>query len=89
MKVSLYAVDRFAGGVAILIGDDGSQIEMPSAELPAGLKEGSVIRVQFQGLRPDWDNAVLDLEEEKRRREQARAALERMKRSDPGGDIQL
>ena len=89
MKVSFFAVDCIERGVAILIGDDGSRMEMPLAELPDHAKEGSVLRVRFEGRRPDWTNAVVDIEEEKRRRQQAQAALDRMKRSDPGGDLTL
>ena len=90
MKVALFAVDRLSGGVAVLVGDDGKTVEMPRAELPQGLHEGSVLRVRF-GLanQPDWSSAVVDKEEEQRRRKAAQQILDEMKRSDPGGDIQL
>lgn len=90
MKVALFAVDRLSGGIAVLVGDDGKTVEMPSAELPQGLHEGSVLRVRF-GLanQPDWSSAVIDKEEEQRRRKEAQRILDEMKRSDPGGDISL
>ena len=90
MKTGFYAVDRFEEKKAVLIGDSGETIEMPRVELPAGLSEGSVLRVRFgaQNL-PDWASAVLDKEEEKRRLKEAKKLLDEMKGSDPGGDITL
>ena len=90
MKTDLYAVDRLEGAVAVLVSDRGEIVEMPRLELPADLKEGSVLRVRFgaQNL-PDWSSAVIDREEEKRRLGQATRLLNDMKRGDPGGDIKL
>ena len=72
----------------MLVRDTGDSVEMPRFELPKGLREGSVVRVPF-GLqnRPDWSRAVLDKEEEERRRKEAQRTLDEMKGSDPGGDI--
>jgi hypothetical protein len=55
-----------------------------------GIHEGAVLRVRFgaQNL-PDWSSAVLDKEEERRWLREAKQMLDEMKRSDPGGDIQL
>ena len=90
MKVALFAVDRLSGGIAVLVGDDGKTVEMPRAELPQGLHEGTVLRVRFgSGDQPDWSSAVIDRNEEQRRRKAAQQILDEMKRSDPGGDIQL
>lgn len=90
MKFAFFAVDRLPGGIAALVGDDGKTVEMPRAELPQGLHEGSVVRVRF-GLanQADWASAVLDKEEEQRRRNEAKKILDEMERSDPGGDITL
>jgi len=54
------------------------------------LHEGSVLRVRF-GLanQPDWSSAVIDKEEEQRRRKEAQRILDELKRNDLGGDIQL
>lgn len=90
VKYGFFAVDRFSGGIAVLVSDDGQTVEMPRAELPKGLHEGSVLRVGF-GLasKPDWSSAVIDKEEEHRRRNEAKRILDEMKQSDPGGDITL
>jgi hypothetical protein len=90
MKTAFFSVDRFEGNVAVLVSDTGDSVEMPRFELPKGLREGSVLRVPF-GLqnRPDWSRAVLDKEEEERRRKEAQRTLDELKHSDPGGDITL
>ena len=90
MKTVLYAVDRLERNVAVLVSDRGETIEMPRLELPAGIHEGSVLRVGFgaQNL-PDWASAVIDREEETRRLREAKQELDEMKRTDPGGDITL
>ena len=90
MKMAFYAVDRIERNIAVLVSDRGETVEMPRLELPAGLKEGSVLCVRFgaQNL-PDWSSAVIDREEETRRLKEAKQQLDDMKRSDPGGDITL
>lgn len=90
MKYAFYAVDRLEGNVAVLAGDSGDSIDMPRAELPKGLREGSVLRVPLGAQnRPDWSSAVIDRQEEERRLREAKKLLDEMKRSDPGGDIKL
>ena len=90
MKTVLYVVDRFERSIAVLVSDRGETIEMPRAELPSGVREGSVLRVRFGAENlPDWSSVVIDKAEEDRRRKAAQKILEEMKRSDPGGDIQL
>jgi hypothetical protein len=90
MKTAFYAVDRLEQGIAVLVSDSGATVQMPRVELPAGLREGAVLRVRFgaQNL-PDWSTAVIDKEEEKRRLREAKEMLDDLKRSDPGGDIKL
>lgn len=63
---------------------------MPRVELPAGLREGSVLRIPFgaQNL-PNWASAVIDKQEEHRRLKEAQDRLDDLKRGDPGGDITL
>lgn len=77
-RCAYYAVDRIEGTIAVLVGDAGDQVELPRA----GLREGYVLC---------WDGRRLrrDRAEEKRRLRSARAQLEQLKRSDPGGNIRL
>ena len=91
VKYAFFAVDRLEGNnIAVLVSDKGETIDMPRVELPAGVREGSVLRVRFgaQNL-PDWSSAVIDKEEEEWRLKEAKDILDEMKRSDPGEDIML
>jgi hypothetical protein len=86
----LYVVDRLEGDLAVLIGDDDTQVELPKTALPFRLKEGMVLRVSMDGHgQPQWTRAERDEAEERRRTGDARARLERLKRRDPGGDVRL
>jgi hypothetical protein len=90
MKYAFYAVDRIERNIAVLVSDAGETIEMPRVELPAGVREGSVLRLRFRPAKvPDWGSAVIDKGEEQRRLKQAQQMLDEMKRSDPGGDVTL
>ena len=85
----VYVVDRFEGKVAVLLGDDDSESTVPRDILPMGVREGSVIRVPIGGQGPDWGKAVIDDSERQRRDVEARDRLGRLRRRDPGGDIEL
>jgi len=89
-KTVFYAVDRIEGRFAVLVGDDGRSLEFVRRDLPKKAKEGSVLRVRVSpGGVPDFRAAVVDPAERKRRIEQAKAALEDLRRTDPGGDVSL
>jgi hypothetical protein len=90
MKYVFFAVDRLEGSVAVLVDDTGKTVNMPTIELPSGVREGAVLRVPFQAQNiADWSSAVIDKKEEERRLREATRVLDTMKRSDPGGDIKL
>lgn len=84
-------VDRLEGSVAVVVMDDGRQIDVPRRRLPKeGRREGAVMQVELNEKRePIWSTARVDRAEEQRRLEEARARLERLKSTDPGGDISL
>jgi hypothetical protein len=89
MKTVFYAVDRLEGKVAVLVADDGSTVEVDRSGLPARVREGTVLRVAVPGREPDWASAEIDKNEQERRMKEMRQTLDEMKRSDPGGDIEL
>ncbi|HKA58408.1 MAG TPA: DUF3006 domain-containing protein [Gemmatimonadales bacterium] len=89
MTTAFYAVDRLEGKFAVVVGDDGKMIDVERSELPKQVREGSVLRVRTGATGPDWSSAEIDRAEEERRRASARKILDELKRSDPGGDIQL
>lgn len=90
MKSAFYAVDRLEGKIAVLIGDDESMVEVPRSDLPARVREGSVLQVGLDAKgKPDWSSAKSDDKERERRLKAAQERLDRMSKSDPGGDITL
>ncbi|WP_419163658.1 DUF3006 domain-containing protein [Candidatus Palauibacter sp.] len=86
----LWVVDRVEGSVAVAVRDEDEHAEdVPIGELPAGSREGAVLRVPERDGRPDWTAAVLDEEARRARLRNAEDVLARLRRRDPGGDIQL
>ena len=90
MSNVFYAVDRLEGPMAVLVGDDETTVDLPRRNLPARVREGTVLRVELGADgRPDWASAKIDDQERERRLKAARERLNRMSKSDPGGDIKL
>ncbi len=78
------------GAIAVLVRDGDERAEDVSVEaLPGGSREGSVLRVPELDGRPDWTAAVLDEDARDARLREAEEVLERLRRRDPGGDIEL
>ena len=86
-----FTVDRLDSRVAVLIDDDGRELEVARRRLPRDARrEGAVLRVELDTSgEPDWATAAADTEEEERRLADARARLERLKGRNPGGDVVL
>lgn len=86
-----FTVDRLEPRVAVLIDDDGRELEVARRRLPKDARrEGAVLRVELDTNNElDWTTAAIDAEEEERRLADARARLERLRRRDPGGDVVL
>lgn len=86
----LWVVDRVAGSIAVLIRDGDERTEdVPIETLPARSREGVVLRVPEADGRPDWAAAALDEGARRTRLREAEEVLRRLRRRDPGGDIQL
>src|ERR1700750_3372878 len=76
------SIDRFEGDkkeIAVLLTDDGEQIEFPRALLPAGVKAGVILSFE---IRQDAD-ATRGL------KLKTRKLQDELKKTDPGGDIEL
>ena len=87
---AVWTVDRVEGGVAVLVRDSGGRVvDVPLSTLPAGAREGSVLRVPETEGRPDWAGAALDEELRRARLDDAERVLRRLRRRDPGGDVVL
>jgi hypothetical protein len=87
----IWVVDRVGREIASLIEDEtGATRAVPFGDLPQGTREGDVLRVPLDASGvPDWRAAAADESLRRERMEEARAALERLRRRDPGGDVKL
>ena len=86
----IWVVDRVEGSIAVVIRDEDERTEdVPVGALPAGSREGSVLRVPEVDGRPDWAAAALDEDARDARLREAEEVLGRLRRRDPGGDIKL
>lgn len=85
-----FAVDRFEGSIAVLIGDDGTSYDVLRSRLPRPLREGDILAVSMEeDGTPDWQAATLDLAERSRRLSELEKTLNRLRKRDPGGDVTL
>ena len=85
-----WVVDRVEGCIAVLIRDAEERAEdVPIETLPAGSREGAVLRVPEAEGRPDWGAAVLDEGARQARLREAEDVLRRLRGRDPGGDVEL
>jgi hypothetical protein len=76
------SIDRFEGRkkeIAVLLTDDGTQIDFPKRLLPKGVNTGDILSFEIER----------DLEATRQVAEHTRAVQDHLKKSDPGGDINL
>ena len=81
MRIQL-SIDRFEGKrkeIAVLLTDEGQQLDFPRALLPVGAKAGEVLTLDIER----------NLEATKQLREETRKLQEELRKRDPGGDITL
>ena len=85
-----YSVDRLERAVAVLVGDDGVALDVLKKTLPVKVREGVVQRVRLEADgKPDSSSATVDDVERERRLQEARERVERLRSTDPGGDVVL
>jgi hypothetical protein len=86
----LWIVDRFEGGLAVVERALHETLTLPRALLPAGTREGDVLRVVAQaGDGESRFTVTRDPEETRRRAAEAGRMLDQMKQQDSGGDVKL
>ena len=87
----VFVVDRMEGRYLWLVrDDDAGVVRVLASALPFPVQDGACLRVKVhQAGEPDWGSACLDRGLQERRLEEAREALERLRRRDPGGDVVL
>jgi len=87
----IWVVDRVDREIVSLVEDEsGATRDVPRRDLPQDIREGAVLRVPVDASgEPDWRAATTDESLRRERLDEARAALERLRRRDPGGDVKL
>ena len=86
----IWIVDRFEGDLAVLERALHATLTLPRSLLPAGTREGDVLRVAAAASDEESRLTIArDAEETRRRTAQARAQLDQLKRPDAGGDVKL
>lgn len=85
-----FSVDRFEGGIVVLIGDNGTSHDLPRSRLPQPLREGDILAVPLDERgTPNWQAATLDEAERSRRVINSKSTLDRLRSRDPRGDVTL
>jgi hypothetical protein len=76
------SIDRFEGDkkqVAVLLTDDGTQLNFPKSLLPKGVKPGDILTLTIEK----------DAEATRKLVQETRAVQDQLKKTDPGGDLKL
>jgi hypothetical protein len=85
-----FIVDRHEGDVSVVEVDGRAVLDLPRWLLPPAARGDDVLAVTVAASE---DRAVITIERDAaataRARDQARVALDRLKRKDPGGDLGL
>ena len=87
----VWVVDRVVGDRVVLVEDEtGATREVPRATIPFTVRDGDVLRVPSgAGGEPTWSSAKADPELRRERLEEGRAAIDRLRKRDPGGNVKL
>ena len=90
-SVATFVVDRREGDVLVVTDERGHATDVAASALPkAARAEGAVLRVPLDEYgAPEWGDAVRDRTEERRRRADIARRQDALRRSDPGGDVEL
>ncbi len=85
-----WTVDSIEEGVAAVHEGDAPPLHLPTWLLPDGTREGDVLTVERKTVRGAVTLRLrIDRDATTRALDASREQVARMKRSDPGGDIQL
>ena len=89
--VATFVVDRREGDVVVVTDERGHVTDIAASALPKSARvEGAVLRVPLDEYgAPQWGDAVRDRTEERRRRADLARRQEALRRTDPGGDVEL
>ncbi len=83
-------IDRYEGDLVVVEVDGRGFVDLPRWLLPAGVRADDVLAVTVDaGPERATITIARDADATTRARDAARAAVDRLKRRDPGGDITL
>ena len=90
----LYAIDRIEGRgreaqVTLIDETSGNVVLVLAGQLGFPVMEGAMVRAPLRDGAPLWAQAVLDEAEEARLRSEMEGRTRRLRRADPGGDLDL
>jgi hypothetical protein len=90
-KTTRFVVDRREGVFFVLQDERGKTRDVAAAKLPpACRREGAVIEVPMSAKGElEWKSAERNREEELRRLREAAKQLEKLRQTDPGGNLEL
>ena len=90
MSTEFWTVDRIEGAYYVLIDEDGQVVNVDRSTFTHPPAEGDVLEIDTtEESERDWATARPAPRETRRRQEDAEARLERLRRKDPGGDIEM
>lgn len=84
-------VDRREGSTLVFIDDSDNSYEAPASKLPKDCRrEGAVMDVPLDAQgQPLWGKATRNSAEEEARLRDVKQRLDRLRETDPGGDVEL
>lgn len=86
-----FVVDHFEGDLAVVVAEGGLSFDLPRWLLPPDSREGDVLRMAVleTGEVSTTVRIYLDREATQVRRDRAAASLDRLRKGDPGGDLEI
>jgi len=85
-----WIVDRYEGALAVVESDGSGTLDLPRWLLPSGTRSDDVLAVTVEaGAEHTVITVTRDPAATGAARDAARAAIERLRGSDPGGDVTL
>lgn len=81
-----YVVDRREGTFLVVERDDGTILDIEADRLPTDCQKEGVV---FDVTNDDWGRATRNRDEERRRNKDSKPAIEKLKKSGLGGDVEL
>ena len=93
-RTRLYSIDRIEGRgreaqVTLIDETSGSVVLVVASQLGFPVMEGAMVRAPLRDGTPIWAQAVRDEAEEARLRTEMEGRIRRLRRADPGGDLDL